>query len=335
MPESSVTMRSARGAGGRKSAPSLAGAGTARLLSFVEARRIAAMRVAIIALLAVAAVAGRAPSVSACPFSNAGSNGSTSTIPIPVLGPALEPIAGPLASALGFGPTSTTSTTTTNNPTIDNITNNFITNNAAAQQGTADQGTTAQGAASAAAGGATAAPSSPAFAPSAGGGGIGGGGGGLGGGGFSGGSSISGTPVNPSSDLGIVGVQGFGGGSSPTGGGGLTDSFALASLAGGATEGVGFGMGSPETSAGALTAGVTFGSLPATTGATDDAMTVAMVATKGDDSASADDASAFGLDEPAPAGAPLASPFGGTTMLATLVGVGILGAGWAWRSLSV
>jgi hypothetical protein len=67
----------------------------------------------------------------------------------------------------------------------------------------------------------------------------------------------------------------------------------------------------------------------------DNSFTVAMASPATAPSASPGDSSAFGLEEPMHAGGPIASGFGGTTFLAALIGVGVLGAGWAWRSLVV
>jgi hypothetical protein len=297
------------------------------------------MRVAIIALLALAALVGSTlPAAASCgshpPVPNPlvpiacalGIGCGTPELP-PVAPPTLPPGSDPLASIIN-------NSTTTNNTTTNNTTNNFITNNFITQAQEDPQGTTT----TAAAGGATtptATPTAFAFPPSAGGGGAGGGGIG-GGGGFGGSSSVGGMPINPSSDY-VYTPYASGSGGSSGGGGGVSggDPIALASLGGAPMGGGTFAMASSDTEPGPLTAGVTMASLPAAGGGSDDTMTVAMASPRTTGSASPDGSAGFGLEGPASAAGPIASGFGGTTMLAALIGVGVLGAGWAWRSLVV
>ncbi len=335
------------------------------------------MRVAIIASLAFATVAGTAPATFACSLDGGTITGTITSV------------VSSVGSVLGIGGTTTTpsdsttvaslpSDSTTNNTTTNNTTtNNFLTNiynyflsltpdqfqafltalglpvpgttaPVATAQGTTAPVTTAAapGAAtgtSAPAGTSTTPTSTPvAFAPSSGGSGAGGGGaggGGIGGGGFSGSSSGGGgMPINPSSSFVSQSFTGGSSGGSSTGGV-FTGSgpITIASLGADGPSGEGgVAMASPDTMpAGPLTTGVTVASLPTNAGGNDNAVTVAMVSPKPEPSASPAGGSEFGLEGPAADGGPIAAGFGGTTMLAALIGVGVLGAGWAWRSLFV
>jgi hypothetical protein len=113
--------------------------------------------------------------------------------------------------------------------------------------------------------------------------------------------------------------------------------------AGGVSAGGGVEISSLDTpigsalaggSEGALTPGVKFASTPAAA-PSDEPMTVAMASPKTGGAASPDTSSGFGLDGPPLAGGSLPSGMSGTMMLAGLIGVGVLGAGWAWKSLVV
>jgi hypothetical protein len=80
----------------------------------------------------------------------------------------------------------------------------------------------------------------------------------------------------------------------------------------------------------AVAPGIALATLPAPTDDGDDLMTVAMASPTSARPASAD---GFGLEGRPSGPRSHASGYAGTTMLAALIGVGMLGAGWAWRSL--
>jgi hypothetical protein len=272
------------------------------------------MRVAIVALVALAAVAGPLPAFASC--SSSGSGGGLD-LPKKILNPVLELVGLP-----PLGGSSSATTSTTNNTT--NITNNSFTTTA---EGTA-QDTPAAGAGGPAA--------LSAFSGNTGGGASAGGGGGAGGGfggmggGFSGSSTVSGTPINPSADLTAQAYTGNGT-SSGGGSGSVNEPFTMVAL--GATQVESVGSIAPESAdatAGPLTAGVTLGSSPAPASTHDDLMTVAMASPRIGAPASTE---GFAFDEAATATGRAAAPFGGTAMLTALIGVGVLSAGWAWRSL--
>jgi hypothetical protein len=92
-------------------------------------------------------------------------------------------------------------------------------------------------------------------------------------------------------------------------------------------------MASPDPSnAQPLTPGIALAALPAPTGGDDNVMTVAMVSPAAQPAASPD---GFGFEDPASTPRSSAPASGSTTMLAALIGVGMLGAGWAWRALVI
>jgi hypothetical protein len=97
-----------------------------------------------------------------------------------------------------------------------------------------------------------------------------------------------------------------------------------------------FAMAMADAPAGGpVTQGVSLAALPTPKDA-DEAYTVAMASPAGSPSASLTTAdSGFGLEGPAATGGMVPKGFSGTTMLAGLIGVGVLGAGWAWRALVV
>ena len=66
------------------------------------------------------------------------------------------------------------------------------------------------------------------------------------------------------------------------------------------------------------------------TGGTDDLMTLAMASPRTARPASGD---GFGFESQPSGSGPHAPGYAGSTMLAALIGVGMLGAGWAWRAL--
>jgi len=278
------------------------------------------MRVAIIALFALATVAGTAPAASACPLESGG--------PVEQVIAAAGGAAGAVGEMLGLtspapppGGAGTTSNSTSNTTTTNTfVTNNFITNGAT--QGTGTQGATTAGI-------------TP-FTFGGGGGGIGGGGGGMGGGfggGFGGGTTVGGMPYNPSNDYVY---QPYAGGGTNGGGGGVffADPSAVAATAGGQTGNASFAMASaPDSTDGPLTAGVTMAALP-TPASGDDSFPAALASPRTDGAASPG-SSGFGFEGPAQPAAPIASAFGGTTFLAALIGIGVLGAGWAWRAFVV
>jgi hypothetical protein len=266
------------------------------------------MRVAITVLVALAALAGPIPALAACSSSTGGGSSSPiTTIPKKIVNPVLELVGLP---PLGSSTTSNT-TNITNNTT--NVTNNFFTT--VAQEPTDQNATT----------------TSQTPTKSAGGGGGGGGGfGGLGGG-FSGSSSAGGSPINPSSESS---VQMFAGGGSSSGGGGtvnVADPITLASLSPTPNENAGsIVMASADPSGQPGMPSIALATLPAPTGGTDDLMAVAMASPKTAQPASGE---GFGFEGPASGSTAPTSGYAGTTMLAALIGVGMLGAGWAWRSL--
>jgi hypothetical protein len=309
------------------------------------------MRLAITVLVAVVVLAGPIPALASC---SSGSGGGG-------LGAVVTPIAKLPGKIFrwahrtwGFRQSSSAQTTTVTNSTT-NITNNFFTATAQngqaptaqnqAAQGTptnqAMQGTTTAAATTptdqATQGTTTAAATTPtvALGPS---GGFGGGGGGVGGlgGGFSGGSSVGGSPINPSSELG--GVQMFASGGTSSGGGSTSpgDPIALTSLATMAADGEtgNFVMAaSDRPGVQPLTPSLSMASLPSPIGGgSDDLMTVAMVSARTAPSTGSD---GFGFDGPASTSGSHHAGYASTTMLAALIGVGMLGAGWAWKSLGI
>jgi hypothetical protein len=307
------------------------------------------MRVAMIALLALPVVAGIASPAFACPLGS--STGPVSQLPCTVLklacgGSTTTPPGGTTPVGTTPGPVTTTPGTepgtdpTSGNTTINNTTNNItnnITNNffngltpeeiEAAKNGKPTTTTTAS--------------TTPAFAfPASGaGGGVGaGGGGGLGGGSFSGGSSVGGMPINPSADLAFSPVSGVTSSSGSSGGGFFsttTTTLPSSGSGGGTTTTSGFVLAAGEAASfGPITPGVSLAALPAPKGG-DDSYTIAMAspATAAAVSPSVP-SSGFGLEGPA-ADAPMKAGVGGTPMLAGLLGLGVLGAGWAWRALVV
>lgn len=303
------------------------------------------MRVATIALLALPVIAGIASPAFACPLGS--STGPVSQLPCTVLklacgGSTTTPpggtTTGPVTTAPGTEPgTDPTSGNPTINNTTNNITNN-ITNNffngltpeeiEAAKNG---KPTT------------TTASTTPGFAfPASGaGGGVGGAsGGGIGGGSFGGGSTVGGMPINPSSDLAFTPASGF---TSSSSGGGIgffstTSSTLPSSGSGGGTTTTSgsFVIGAADAPAASpITPGVSLAALPAPKGG-DDSYTIAMASPATAAAVSpAVMSSGFGLEGPASADAPMKAGVGGTPLLAGLLGLGVLGAGWAWRALVV
>jgi hypothetical protein len=262
------------------------------------------MRVAITVLIALAALVGPIPALAACSSGSPGGGSSPIPgIPTSIVNPVLELVGLP---PLGSSTTNITNTT---------ITNNIFTTTASEQ--------TSQGAA-------TAQTTTP--APSAGGGGGGGGIGGLGGG-FSGGSSAGGSPINPSSESSVQ-MFAAGGGTSGTGSGPSNDDpIVLASMS---TTTPGESVGTlpmalfdPSTEP-AVAPGIALATAPEPLGGSDDSMTVAMASPTTAAPASGD---GFGFESRPSGSRSHASGYAGTTMLAALIGVGMLGAGWAWRSL--
>jgi hypothetical protein len=261
------------------------------------------MRVAITLLLvALAAVAGPIPAFASC--SSGGGGGSSPITKLP------KTILNPILVVIGLPPLGGTTTNTTN---ITNNTTN-ITNVTAAEQ-------TGQ----------------PAAALGAGGGAGAGGGGGFGGmgGGFSGASSAGGTPINPSD---TPSVQMVANGSSSSGGGGsptFSDPITMASLSSMTPDGQGnvvMMAGADQSSDQPLTPGVALAGAPAPVSGNDDAMTVAMASPKTEQPATSE---GFAFEGQAASSSSRPPGTANTTMLAALIGVGMLGAGWAWRSLGV
>lgn len=322
------------------------------------------MRLAIIAPLALAAVVGLSTAAAACPVDNVTGpitdilNTVTNVLGLtspttPTTTDVVSTVdttctacsacgSTPTGSSGPTGPTTSgacskakgllTNTASALTSPDGSITNNFITNNFITNDTTT---TTAADGATPAATGTTTAATGP-FALTAGtgggGGGVGGGGGGLGGGGFGGSNTgISGMPINPSSDLAAFVVPMSAGGG--MGGTTFNELAAGGGGDGGQTSDVNFAMASPGTD-GPLTAGVTLASLPASQGG--DEPFVGMASPKAGPGSAVAATSPFGFDGPASAadGPPPGADYG-ALMLAGLVGVGVLGAGWAWKSLVV
>jgi hypothetical protein len=210
------------------------------------------------------------------------------------------------------GVTNITNTTT-------NITNNFFTT---AEQTPATTPTAAT-------------TQTAAFAPGGGFGG-GGGGGGMGamGGGFSGSSSAGGQPINPSDTssgqvLASAGTFGGGGGGTTT----FSDPITMASLGGaGGTTGNLVMMAAEPSNDQPLTPGIPLMAASAPVNGPDDSMTVALASPRTDRPALLDGVKFEGEASASTAHVPGTA---NTTMLAALIGVGMLGAGWAWRSLGI
>jgi hypothetical protein len=263
------------------------------------------MRVAITLLVALAAVAGPIPAFASC--SSGGGGGSSPITKLP------KTVLDPILVVIGLPPLGGTTTNTTN---ITNNTTN-ITNVTAAEP--------------------TGQPQTLALGPGTGGAGAGGGGGFGGmGGGFSGSSSAGGTPINPSDTPSVQMVasgssSGSGGGGSPT----FSDPITMASLSSTTTGGQGSLMmmaATDQSSDQPLTPGVALSAGPAPVSGNDDAMTVAMASPKTERPATSD---GFAFEGQASPSSSHARGTASTTMLAALIGVGMLGAGWAWRSLGV
>ena len=265
------------------------------------------MRVAITLLVALAAaVSGPMPAFAGCSSGGGGGSSPITTLPKAILNPILP--------VLGLPPLGGTTTNITN---ITNNTTNITNVTAAEQTGQPTQTALALG-------------------PGTGGAGAGGGGGFGGmGGGFSGSSSGGGTPVNPS-DTPSVQMMASGSSSSGSGGSGATFSnpTTMASLSSTTTDGPAnvMMMAAADQSSEPLTPGVALASGPAPVSGADDAMTVAMASPKTERPATSDGFVFEGQAAPSTSHAPGTA---NTTMLAALIGVGMLGAGWAWRSLGV
>ena len=292
------------------------------------------MRLAFIAPLAVAAAVGVAAPAAACSLDGAtGPIGGVITSIGGALGLTSRPAAPTTtASTCGGGSTPGAGSTSSGcaNGTAGaglagagSVTNNFITNNFITNNNTTGDGT--QGTTGTTPTGQTLPLTFPAGASAGGGGGAGGGGFG----GFSGGgNAISGTPINPSSDLGPI----LAGGQANGGGGGAGEPIMLASVGGGETGGASpfAAVASMPDEGPAMTPGVTVASLPAVdqgSGNSESFIGMALPKTGETQIASA---SEFGLDgPPAVSGTP---PSNGTFMLAGLIGVAVMGAGWAWKS---
>jgi hypothetical protein len=131
-------------------------------------------------------------------------------------------------------------------------------------------------------------------------------------------------PINPSDGFTSTASPLFGGASGT--GGTTTTASADDTPIGGMLASMPSGSEGP-------TPGVKITSAPPAS--SDEPGTVAMASPKTEGAASGDTSSGFGLDGPAFAGGPLPSGMSGTMMLAGLIGVGVLGAGWAWKSLVV
>jgi hypothetical protein len=283
-------------------------------LDISEARRIGPMRVAITLLVALAAaVSGPMPAFASCSSGSGGGSSSTiAKVPKIVLNPILKTMG---LKPIGGG--TTTNTTNITNNTTNNTTN--ITNVTAAEPQTGQ-------------------PTQAALALGPGGGSGAGGGGGFGGmgGGFSGNSGSGGTPINPS-DTPSTQMAGSGSSSNGGGGGGATFSspITMASLGSTTTDGPGnvvMMATADQSSDQPLTPGVSLATGPAPVSGADDAMTVAMASPKTERPATSDGFTFEGQATPASSRAPGTVS---TTMLAALIGVGMLGAGWAWRSFGV
>jgi hypothetical protein len=195
------------------------------------------------------------------------------------------------------------------------VTNNFITNNAAGAEGAAGG-----------AGGSSPQAVPFTFASGAKGGGGGGGAGGGGLGGFSGGSNaISGTPINPSSDLGPI-MAGAGQSS-----GGAGEPIMLASVGDGdGSSYPGFGTVVSKPDAGDFTTpGISVAAVSADEPDGKNQPFIGMASPATNDTITA--GAGFELDgTPASTGGSPTSR--GTFVLAGLIGVAVVGAGWAWKS---
>ncbi|MBM4441825.1 MAG: hypothetical protein FJ027_15535, partial [Candidatus Rokubacteria bacterium] len=141
-------------------------------------------------------------------------------------------------------------------------------------------------------------------------------------------------PMNPSDGFPPITYAAIGGGGTGAGpGGGAAAGDGGPTLAaGGFTPDVAVAGGAPAGDA-PLTSGVTVASLQA--GGSDDDGFVGMASPKTGGASSLNASPGFGFDGPPSADAPPAGSNYGGMMLAGLVGVGVLGAGWAWKSLVV
>ena len=143
-------------------------------------------------------------------------------------------------------------------------------------------------------------------------------------------------PINPSDSFSSVySFAGFGSSGGTTAGAAGSGAVTVASLTD--TPIGGAFAGTSESAEGPLTPSVKIASVAAMPASTEAPVTVAMASpkTEGSASASPDTSSGFGLDGPGFAGGPVPKGMNGTVLLAGLVGVGVLGAGWAWKSLVV